>query len=122
VAVSAPNITCWNYHLQNTVTATNCSRRWVVSRSVSDAVDANDAGDEEGFAEEEEEEFIDELQEDDDTSCPEVNTAGTDWGERILEATRRLLHAGTDLQLYSFRAHPNSKRVDIRIDKLSSKN
>lgn len=54
------------------------------------------------------------------TVGPGVTTAGTDWGAQALEVVQKLLPLGGDLQLYSFTAIPKSKRVDIRLDKLSS--
>ena len=49
-----------------------------------------------------------------------VTTAGTDWGAKALEVVEGLLGGGdADLALYSFRAVPSTKRLDVRIDKLT---
>lgn len=49
-----------------------------------------------------------------------INTAGTDWGEAALAAVRSLLATDDTLDLYSLRAFPGNKRLDIRIDKLTN--
>lgn len=51
----------------------------------------------------------------------EVNTADTDWGETALTLVQRLIDSQSDLALYSFRAIPAVKRLDVRIDKLSDR-
>lgn len=60
---------------------------------------------------------------------PEVSTAGVEWGERALAVVQQLLGGGSgggaahaelaDIQLFSFRAIPSAKRLDIRLDKLT---
>jgi len=72
-----------------------------------------DAEDDDSIVEEEElgEEFV----------GYEVNTANTDWGETALTLVRRLIDSQRELALYSFRAFPAIKRLDVRIDKLSDR-
>lgn len=75
---------------------------------------------------EDEEDFEDDLDdvvddEDEEESVGMgVNTAGTDWGEAALAAVRTLLATDDTLDLYSLRAFPGNKRLDIRIDKLTN--
>jgi len=84
---------------------------------------SNDDGEEE-FIEDNEgidvdnDEFEDDEEED---FGMETSTGGTDWGETILTAVRRLLSTDDTLEIYSFRVIARSKRVDIRLDKLTNK-
>lgn len=81
--------------------------------------------------EEEEEEFLeddeginavdDEFEDEEENFGMEISTGGTDWGETILTAVQRLLSTDDTLEIYSFRVIARSKRVDIRLDKLTNK-
>ena len=71
------------------------------------------------FSEEEEEDLVGDEDEEESVGM-EINTAGTEWGEAALAAVNRLLSSDDTLDIYSFRAFPGNKRLDIRIDKLTN--
>ena len=55
---------------------------------------------------------------------PQLSAGGVEWGERALAVVQRLLEGGAEpelagIQLFSFRAIPAAKRLDIRLDKLT---
>lgn len=71
-------------------------------------------------------EFLDDWEELEEDMGPELSTGGVDWGEKALAVVQQLLdgdaaaEAGLqDIRLFSFRAIPSSKRLDIRLDKLT---
>lgn len=69
-----------------------------------------------------EEEEEEDIEEEEDSVDAEISTAGTDWGEQCLSVTLTVLEQyKDDLALYSYRALPKNKRIDIRIDKLSGR-
>mmetsp|Transcript_3288 Transcript_3288/g.6585 ORF Transcript_3288/g.6585 Transcript_3288/m.6585 type:complete len:246 (-) Transcript_3288:360-1097(-) len=43
----------------------------------------------------------------------------TDWGQKALDCAQQILENKNELALYGFRAYNASKRIDIRIDKLT---
>ena len=43
----------------------------------------------------------------------------TDWGQKALDCAQQILENKNELALYAFRAYNASKRIDIRIDKLT---
>jgi hypothetical protein len=63
--------------------------------------------------------FVESLEANEEDVGPEVAVAGTPWGQAALDAARRVLAGQDDLQLFSLRAIPGRKRVDVRLDKLS---
>lgn len=74
-------------------------------------------------------EGMEDWEELEDNIGPEVSTGGVEWGERALVVVQQLLAGGSeggaahaelaDIQLFSFRAIPSAKRLDIRLDKLT---
>lgn len=82
--------------------------------------DAEAASDDE---DEEDDEFAfsdgDDMEE--DAVGMEITTGGTEWGEAALATAQSLVAADATLALYSLRAAPRSKRLDVRIDKLTNK-
>lgn len=74
-------------------------------------------------------EGLEDWEELEDNVGPEVSTGGVEWGERALAVVQQLLAGGSageaahaelaDIQLFSFRAIPSAKRLDIRLDKLT---
>lgn len=95
------------------------------------------AGDEEEAAEQGEavaigdlsaadDEFLDDWEELEEQVGPELSTGGVEWGEKALAVVQQLLDGSSaaeaglqDIRLFSFRAIPSSKRLDIRLDKLT---
>ena len=76
------------------------------------------------FTEEDDEDIdVDDFEEENEEENygMEISTGGTDWGQSILEAVQHLLSTDETLEIYSFRVSPRSKRVDIRLDKLTNK-
>eukprot|EP00887_Chlorella_sp_A99_P005108 scaffold25.g5108.t1 len=65
--------------------------------------------------------FLDDLEAEEEEAAVEVSTGGVQWGEQALEAVLRLLGESKDLALYSFRALPSSRRLDVRLDKLTGR-
>lgn len=59
----------------------------------------------------------------DTVGCPEVNTGSTAWGEVALQAAQKVLAGpvGEGLELFSLTAVAQSKRLGIRLDKLSDR-
>ena len=97
------------------------------SSSSSSSGGDNDEEDEGSFEDE-----FDQLDpgDEDDEETPadeEVDDGGTPWGQAALAVARSILSTSEDgsgtseLSLWSFRAHPSSKRIEIRLDKLSDK-
>lgn len=68
-------------------------------------------------------EFLQELEELEENVGPELSTGGVEWGEKALAVVQLLLSNSQselrDIQLFSFRAIPSSKRLDIRLDKMT---
>ncbi|PSC68783.1 water dikinase [Micractinium conductrix] len=66
-----------------------------------------------------------EFEEFEDSIGPELSTGDVEWGEKALAVVQQLLAdpaaAGglQDIELFSFRAIPSSKRLDIRLDKMT---
>jgi ribosome maturation factor RimP len=63
----------------------------------------------------------DEFEDEEEYFGMEITTGGTEWGETILSAVQRLLSTDDTMEIYSFRVSGRSKRVDIRLDKLTNK-
>lgn len=65
--------------------------------------------------------FLNELEELEEQMGPELSTGGVEWGEKALAVVQQLLGSAegelADIELFSFRAIPSSKRLDIRLDK-----
>jgi ribosome maturation factor RimP len=82
-----------------------------------------DEEDEEEFLDDDDIDIDDEDYEEDEEEYfgMEISTGGTDWGQTILTAVQKLLSTDDTLEIYSFRVIQRSKRVDIRLDKLTNK-
>ncbi|KAL4450678.1 hypothetical protein ABPG77_001034 [Micractinium sp. CCAP 211/92] len=70
--------------------------------------------------------FVDDWEELEEQVGPELSTGGVEWGEKALAVVQQLLESPAaadaglqDIRLFSFRAIPSSKRLDIRLDKLT---
>eukprot|EP00884_Botryococcus_braunii_P017228 jgi/Botrbrau1/4189/Bobra.0192s0048.1 len=96
----------------------------VDEEALGDADEEGDSGLEEGdddlglddVLQEEEESWS----EDEVASVPLLDTGGAAWGQSALEVARRVLARPSmhGLEIFSFRAVPSRKRLEIRLDKL----
>ena len=92
--------------------------------------DENEGEDFEFTSEETETDLEDDLEDDDDEIIEDeedednvgmgVSTGGSDWGESVLAAVEALLAEDDTMALYSYKVFTNSKRIDVRIDKLTN--
>ncbi|KAL4433703.1 hypothetical protein ABPG75_000144 [Micractinium tetrahymenae] len=74
-------------------------------------------------------EYLEDWEELEEQVGPELSTGGVEWGEKALAVVQQLLGGAAaagagaeglqDIRLFSFRAIPSSKRLDIRLDKLT---
>jgi ribosome maturation factor RimP len=98
------------------------SRLTSAAASTKTPFPSDNDGSEEEFIEDDDIDIDNEEFEDEEENFGmEISTGGTDWGETILSAVQRLLSTDDTLEIYSFRVIAGSKRVDIRLDKLTNK-
>lgn len=86
--------------------------------------EGNEEGEEDSFEDEDDLDASDEGDDEEETPADEeVDDGGTPWGKAALAVARGILSGDgkSELSLWSFKAHAASKKIEIRLDKLTDR-